>query len=182
MHLDRRVDLMTRALPSFLDNATWGCTIIKMNIWRPEQHIQVKALGLVWRDGLLLATEIYRDDGTVKGVRPLGGQVEFGENWRDALVREFQEELDVSVELFGAPLILENIYSHHGEVGHEIAFVSDVALPPHAYQESSMIAYYEGNGEKCVARWYDIARLDCGEVELYPSGLKAQLQERARSA
>ncbi|MFT5623572.1 MAG: hypothetical protein ACI8Z0_000060 [Lentimonas sp.] len=85
-----------------------------MNIWRPQQNIQVKALGLVWRKGLLLASEIYLDDGTVKGVRPLGGRLEFGETWRDALVREFNEELSVTVEVVGEPMILENIYTHQG--------------------------------------------------------------------
>ena len=57
-----------------------------MSIWRPQQNILVKARGLVWRDGLLLASEIYLDDGSIKGVRPLGGRLEFGETWRDALV------------------------------------------------------------------------------------------------
>ena len=41
-----------------------------MTVWRPRQAIQVKALGLVWKAGKLLAGEIYSDDGSVKGVRP----------------------------------------------------------------------------------------------------------------
>ena len=64
-----------------------------MSIWGPQQNILVKARGLVWRAGLLLASEIYLDDGSIKGVRPLGGRLEFGETWRDALVRECDEEL-----------------------------------------------------------------------------------------
>ncbi|MEP1696934.1 MAG: NUDIX domain-containing protein [Paracoccaceae bacterium] len=153
-----------------------------MNIWRPQQNIQVKALGLVWRKGLLLASEIYLDDGTVKGVRPLGGRLEFGETWRDALVREFNEELSVAVEVVGKPMILENIYTHHGLIGHEVTFVSDVTFPADAYVQNGAIEYFEDNGEKCIARWYDVAQLDCGDLELYPNGLKAQLQERAKSA
>jgi hypothetical protein len=149
-----------------------------MNIWRPQQIIQVKALGLVWRQGLLLASEIYLDDGTVKGVRPLGGRLEFGETWRDALVREFAEELDVAVEVIGKPLVLENIYTHQGVVGHEITFVSDVTFPANAYDEDGPIEYFEDNGERCIARWYDVDKLDCGNLELYPNGLKAHLQDR----
>ena len=152
-----------------------------MNIWRPQQHIQVKALGLVWRDGLLLASEIYLDDGTVKGVRPLGGRLEFGETWRDALVREFDEELGVAVKVIGKPLILENIYTHQGVVGHEITFVSDVVFPSDAYVDEETIEYFEDNGEKCLARWYDVTQLDCGDLELYPNGLKAELQDRGKS-
>ena len=153
-----------------------------MNIWRLQQHIQVKALGLVWRDGLLLASEIYLDDGTVKGVRPLGGRLEFGETWRDALVREFDEELGLAVEVIGKPLVLENIFTHQGVIGHEITFVSDVAFPANAYIEEGPIEYFEDNGEKCLARWYDVTQLDCGDLELYPNGLKARLQERTKSA
>lgn len=37
----------------------------------------------------LLAMEILNDAGDNNGVRPLGGTVEFGETWRDALIREF---------------------------------------------------------------------------------------------
>ena len=63
-----------------------------MTPWRPSSTIRVKALGLHWRDGRLLASEVNRDDGTLKGVRPLGGTVEFGETWQDALIREYQED------------------------------------------------------------------------------------------
>ncbi|MGH1356092.1 MAG: NUDIX hydrolase [Thalassovita sp.] len=142
----------------------------------------MKALGLVWRQGLLLASEICLDDGTVKGVRPLGGQLEFGETWREALVREFSEELHVAVELKGDPMVLENIYTHQGMVGHEITFVSDVTFPTNAYDQDGPIEYFEDNGEKCIARWYDVALLDCGELELYPNGLKAKLQDRGKTS
>lgn len=150
-----------------------------MGIWRPKQHIQVKALGLVWRDSLLLASEIYLDDGSVKGVRPLGGRLEFGETWRDALVREFDEELGVAVQVVGTPIILENIYTHEGFVGHEITFVSDVSFPDDAYRQDGPIEYTEDNGETCRARWFDVAQLDCGALELYPSGLKGELLKRS---
>lgn len=150
-----------------------------MNVWRPQQHIQVKTLGLVWRNGLLLASEIYQDDGTIKGVRPLGGSVEFGENWRDALVREFDEELGTQVEVFGNPIFLENIYTHQGVTGHELVILSDVLFPSDAYQEEEVIEYLENNGVKCRARWFDLETLDRGGLELYPSGLKAALSERS---
>ena len=153
-----------------------------MNVWRPQQHILVKALGLAWRDGLLLASEIYLDDGTIKGVRPLGGRLEFGETWRDALVREFNEELGISVDVIGDPVILENIYTHQGETGHEVTFVSDVTFPSDAYRGDGPIEYFEDNGQKCIARWYDLKDLDCGGLELYPNGLKAKLLERDNTA
>ena len=57
-----------------------------MTVWRPKPAIRVIAIGLHWRDDRLLAVEVNDDHGAVKGVRPLGGGVEFGETWRDALI------------------------------------------------------------------------------------------------
>ncbi len=148
-----------------------------MLTWRPSQTIEVKALGLAWRNGLLLASEIQNDDGSIKGVRPLGGRLEFGESWRDALVREFDEELGVAVQVIGTPVILESIYTHHGVIGHEVAFVSNIAFPDDVYTHDGPIEYLEDNGATCRASWFDVNTLDCGGLELYPTGLKGALQD-----
>ncbi len=104
-----------------------------MHVWRPAQTIKVKSLGLHWRDNRLLAAEVYDDAGNLKGVRPLGGAIEFGEDWKTALVREFKEELNVDVVVSGQPIIMENIYEHEGQTGHEIVFIANVSFPPKAY-------------------------------------------------
>jgi len=70
--------------------------------WRPAQNIPVKVIGLALHKGRLLAAEIYNDDGEVKGIRPLGGHIEFGETREVALRREFQEELGTEIEITGA--------------------------------------------------------------------------------
>jgi len=80
-----------------------------MTIWSPKQSIRVISIGLHWRDGLLLAAELRDDAGKVTGVRPLGGGVEFGETWQQALVREFKEELNVQITIGSNPLVLEQI-------------------------------------------------------------------------
>ena len=152
-----------------------------MNIWRQQQEIQCKVLGLIWRHKHLLASEIYRDDGSVKGVRPLGGRVEFGEAWQEALTREFHEELGVQVEVIGQPIFMENIYAHENMLGHEVVIISDVFLPSDTYLDDEVIEYFEDNGEKCYARWYNIEHLDCGGLELYPNGLKTILQDRLKT-
>jgi hypothetical protein len=60
----------------------------------------------------LLAAEVYDDAGRVKGVRPLGGSVEFGETARDAVIREFKEELGAEIAITGEPVFIENIFVH----------------------------------------------------------------------
>ena len=149
-----------------------------MTPWRPSSTIRVKALGLHWRDGRLLASEVNRDDGTLKGVRPLGGTVEFGETWQDALIREFREEIGVRIELIGDPIVLENIYSHHGSMGHEILFISDVLFPEGAYETDDVIEYQEDKFDTCIARWFDPFTLSDRGIALYPDGLLSRLSVR----
>lgn len=151
-----------------------------MSVWRPSPSLRVKVLGLHWREGRLLAAEVLRDDGSLKGVRPLGGSVEFGERLEDALRREFKEELGVAVEPTGGPWLVENLYSHEGSPGHEILLLYDVAFPAGAFADQDVIAFHEDDGTPGLARWYDLHDLDLdGGLELYPSGLKTLLLGKA---
>jgi len=144
-----------------------------MTTWRPHPHIRVVAIGLHWRDGRLLAAEVRDDAGRIKGVRPLGGEIEFGESWRTALVREFNEELRLEITITGEPLMMENIFVHEGATGHEVVFIAEVAFPQHAFDGQDRIDFREDNGEEIVARWFDLADLDMPDgPSLYPTGLK----------
>ncbi|WP_348270874.1 NUDIX domain-containing protein [Rhizobium sp. Root1220] len=136
----------------------------------------MKAIGVHWRDGRLLAAEVLDDDGAVTGVRPLGGTVEFGERAEVAVRREFREELGVDVNVVSGPLFLENLYNHEGEDGHEIVFVFEVEFPRTASQHHGHIEFHESDGSRDVARWYRLDELDVdGAPKLYPMGLKAAL-------
>lgn len=149
-----------------------------MSIWRPSKTIKVKALGLVWRGDALLASEIPDDKGNVKGIRPLGGTVEFGENWQDALKREILEELGAEVTLSGPPIVLENIYSHHGVTGHEIIFLSNISFVDEALYARNEILFSEDDGMIWKARWFKIDKLVKSGPELFPSGLLEKLLDR----
>ncbi|MCP3394479.1 NUDIX hydrolase [Bradyrhizobium sp. CCGB12] len=144
-----------------------------MTTWRPHPHIRVVAIGLHWRDGRLLAAEVRDDAGRIKGVRPLGGEIEFGESWRAALVREFHEELGIGITITGEPLVMENIFVHEGSTGHEMMFIAAVAFPDGAFSDQERVDFREDNGEQIVARWFNLADLDVeGGPSLYPTGLK----------
>jgi 8-oxo-dGTP pyrophosphatase MutT (NUDIX family) len=148
-----------------------------MTTWRPHPHIRVVAIGLHWRDGRLLAAEVRDDAGRIKGVRPLGGEIEFGESWRAALLREFTEELGIDIIIIGEPLMMENIFVHEGSTGHEVMFITEVAFPDGAFAGQDRIDFREDNGEEIVARWFDLADLDVeGGPSLYPTGLKELLR------
>ena len=150
-----------------------------MTTWRPHPHIRVVAIGLHWRDGRLLAAEVRDDAGRIKGVRPLGGEIEFGESWRDALMREFNEELGIGVTIIGEPQMMENIFVHEGAIGHEVMFIAEVAFPQRAFSGQDRVDFREDKGEEIVARWFDLAHLDLPDgLSLYPTGLKDLLLKR----
>lgn len=143
--------------------------------WRPAPAIRVKALGLLWREAHLLCAEVPDDQGQTKGLRPLGGTVAFGESWRTALVREFREELGVTVAISGPQMVLENLYTHEGAPGHEVLFIADVTCAAPLGAGLAPIAFQEHDGTPCQARW---VRPDDTRLPLYPEGLRAHLKER----
>lgn len=145
--------------------------------WRPKQEVCVKAIGLPFRNNSLLAAEVLNDAGKCTGVRPLGGHVEFGENWRTTIVREFKEELNVNVSVESDEVVLENIYQHERHTGHEIVFAARVDLSPHDLVGDAF-NFAEDNGLICTARWFEIETLDETDgPKLFPTGLKQRLGE-----
>jgi len=142
-----------------------------MTIWRPSQQIRVKVIGLAWRKDQLLAAEVEDDSGRIKGVRPLGGAIEFGESREEALQREFQEELETDIRIVGPWHLLENIYEHHGATGHEYIFAADIKLAEASLYERDEIHYSELDETAATARWFGRDRLRDAGIDLYPTGL-----------
>lgn len=148
-----------------------------MTSWRPAPYVRFKALGLHWRNGRLLAAQVRDDAGQLTGLRPLGGTVEFGETAKDAVKREFREELGIDILVGNNPFFMENIYSHEGTMGHEVLAVFDVEFPKDAFASVSQIAFTEDNGTACIAEWVSLDSLDLdGGPKLFPEGLKMLLR------
>ncbi|NKL80440.1 NUDIX hydrolase [Rhizobium leguminosarum] len=142
-----------------------------MTVWRPSQQIRVKVIGLAWRKDQLLAAEVEDDSGRIKGVRPLGGAIEFGESREEALHREFTEELDTDIRILGPWHLLENIYEHHGAIGHEYIFAADIELADASLYQREEIRYSELDETAATARWFGRDSLRDAGIDLYPTGL-----------
>ncbi|MFF0948612.1 NUDIX hydrolase [Rhizobium leguminosarum] len=142
-----------------------------MTVWRPSQQIRVKVIGLAWRKDQLLAAEVEDDSGRIKGVRPLGGAIEFGESREEALHREFREELETDIRIVGPWHLLENIYEHHGAIGHEFIFAADIELANASLYERDEIRYSELDETAATARWFGRDSLRDAGIDLYPTGL-----------
>jgi len=141
-----------------------------MTVWTPAPAVTVKVVGLAWRGEELLVTEVEDSEGRVKGLRPLGGTIEFGETREAALTREFDEELGCEVSVVGPWHAFENIYRHEGATGHEFVFAAAVRLGDDALYRRDSFDYLEHEGTRCRAVWLDPLRLPPG-VQLYPDGL-----------
>ena len=139
--------------------------------WRPLPHIRTKALALVWRDDALLVCAIRNDDGSIKGWRPLGGTVEFGERAAETVLRELAEELNATAQVTQPRGTLENIYIHHGETGHEVVFLFDVTLTVPGLAAPDEFILTEDDGSRHLAAWVPLNRFTSGTEPLFPDGL-----------
>lgn len=143
--------------------------------WRPRPQISTKALALVWREDALLACAIRRDDGTIKGWRPIGGTVEFGERATETVVRELHEEIGATAQITGLRGVLENIYTHHGDTGHEVVFLYDVTLLTPGLAAADDFILTEDDGSRHLAAWVPRDRFTSHGAQLFPEGLLALL-------
>jgi hypothetical protein len=148
--------------------------------WRPRQYVRPLAIGVIRRGDAVLLEAVHDDDGSTKGWRPPGGQIEFGESAADALRREIDEELGESVTdpvLLG---IFENLYQHHGVQGHEVVFVFETGFAEPAVYERDDFRYTE-KGITYHPQWVRIAELQEGDRPLYPAGLLALFDDDGRT-
>jgi len=143
--------------------------------WRPEQRVRVVAIGIARRRDEVLVMWVEDDSGTVKGARPPGGAVEFGERAADALAREFHEEFGTGIEVAGAPVVLENLFSHEGAAGHEVVFVFPIRLESPALYDQDAMTVVEDHGPQVRCAWHPVAAFLEGEIALYPDGLDTVL-------
>jgi 8-oxo-dGTP pyrophosphatase MutT (NUDIX family) len=142
--------------------------------WRPPQFVRALAIGVIRRGPELLVAAVPDDSGAVKGWRPLGGSIEFGERAAEALARELFEEVGEAITEPRLLAVIENLYEHHGARGHDIAMVFDTGFARAEAYRREVFEYRDG-GVDCQARWVDIGRFRGGEQQLFPEGLLDRL-------
>ncbi len=138
--------------------------------WRPAERVRPLAIGWVSRlragrpERLLMAV---RDDaGRLKGWRPVGGEIEFGETAEAALRREFREELSADLAEVTRLGLIENLFEHEGAQGHELVIVFAARL---AAERESYPDLAEGGVVSTIAWVAD----DLRDAPLFPTGLGA---------
>lgn len=130
-------------------------------------EIRVLALGLI-RDGeRIFISEGYDPVKQQTFYRAMGGGVDFGETSRDALQREFQEEIQAGLTNIHYLGCLENLFSFNGQQGHEILQVYQCDFVEPKFYQLEQLVFAEGNRKK-KALWVEISRFTSGELKLVP--------------
>lgn len=131
-------------------------------------EIRVLALGLI-RDGdRLFISEGFDPVKQQTFYRAMGGGVDFGETSREALQREFQEEIQaelVNIRYLGC---LENLFTFNGKPGHEIIQLYQCDFADPKFYQLPQLVFAEGKRQK-TALWVDIKRFQSGELKLVPA-------------
>jgi len=144
--------------------------------WR---KIRPVALGVVRRGDELLVGE---DSNSATGetfYRLLGGGVEFGEHSRDAVVREFEEELGVTFEVERHVGTFEDVFEVDGETSHELWRVYEGELVEDWPYEREDFEFHEPEREETrLARWWSIETLREDVTFYSPAVLEALEDDR----
>jgi len=144
--------------------------------WRPPQRIRAIAVALIYRGTDVLVMAVKDDNGAVKGWRPLGGAIEFGESAEEAVVREFLEEIGRPVRCIEQLCVLENLYSHEGARGHEVVFTFEAELLGSELEPAITSSFVDGGVTNHVA-WCPVSEFVAGNQRLFPEKLVSYLRQ-----
>ena len=137
-----------------------------------KERIRAIVICLFSNGDRILVSEAYDSSKGDYFCRPLGGGIEFGEQSRDAMLREIREEISAEVEKLELVGVLENIFIYEGAQGHEIVFVYDAELKDRGLYERGEIQGYEAEIDaRFVARWQSLEEIRLNNIRLVPEAL-----------
>jgi len=130
-------------------------------------EIRVLALGLIKNGDRVFISEGYDPVKQQTFYRAMGGGVDFGETSREALQREFQEEIQAELTNIRYLGCLENLFTFNGKQGHEILQIYQCDFVDPKFYQLEQLVFNEGQRQK-TALWVDIKRFNSGELKLVP--------------
>ncbi len=129
------------------------------------KEIRPIVLGMVKKDNKILVSKGYDNVKNEIFYRSIGGGIEFLENSKDALKREFKEELNIEINVGEFLGISENIFTYNGKNAHELILFYNVDIKDEDYKEK-----YHIIDDNCEtdAVWIDTKRFINKELKIYP--------------
>ncbi|WP_409317962.1 NUDIX hydrolase [Pseudomonas sp. KCJK9016] len=141
-----------------------------------EQRIRALALCVFQHHGKILVNRFHDPVADQTFYRPIGGGIEFGETSREAIVREVQEELGLSMKDLRLLGTLESLFFYNGKPGHEIVQVYDARFEDGQVYEQSQIVGHESDGSPFTATWQGSLSFT-EQSPLVPVGLQSLLKD-----
>ena len=129
------------------------------------KEIRPIVLGIVRHGNKLLVSKGYDKLKKQEFYRCLGGGIEFLENSKDALKREFKEEINIEIKIGEFLGISENIFNYNGKDAHELILFYDAYINDKDYKEKYNLIEDDNESE---AIWIDIDKFKSKELILYP--------------
>lgn len=129
------------------------------------KEIRPIVLGIVKRDNKILVSKGYDKIKNEIFYRSIGGGIEFLENSKDALKREFKEELNIDINVGDFLGISENIFTYNGRNAHELILFYNVEISDSNYKEKYHII---DDNCKTDAMWINIDKFINKELKIYP--------------
>lgn len=126
------------------------------------KEIRPIVLGIVKKGNKLLVNKGYDKVTNKEFYRCIGGGIEFLEDSKDALKREFKEELNIDIDVGEFLGIAENIFTYNGKNAHELILFYNAFIEDKDYKEKYVI-----DGE-VNAVWVDINKFQNKELIIYP--------------
>ena len=130
--------------------------------------IQNVALGLIVKNDFILTYSVQDKISDDIFFRLIGGHIEFGENSKTALVREFKEEIDQKIKIIQGLDVFENIYFYNGKKCHEFVSLFLIEFLDNKMYESECIIGHEGPSRTYEAYWLPIKDFKSNKKVLYP--------------
>jgi len=141
--------------------------------------IKPKAICVFSNENKILVSEYYHYETGEPFYRPLGGNIDFAEDSKQALKREIQEELQADIYQVELLDVIENIYYYKEKYSHEIMFVYDGTFQDESFYEMDEFEAFEKTDERTFkVKWKSLEDFILGDDILYPRGLLELLVDK----
>lgn len=136
------------------------------------QYIRPLALGVILKGGKILAVREFDRKKNETFYRLIGGGIEFGETGKDALKREFTEELGVEINVKKRLGVLENLFTFEDQQGHEICLLYSMEFSDKNVSEKEKLPMIEPQHAGKVAEYVDV-----NTPHIYPNGWQEYIKQ-----
>ncbi len=129
-------------------------------------NIRPNALALIYKNGKIFCSSRVDKITNELFYRSLGGGIDFGEDSKNALIREFKEEFNAELTNIEFLTVIENIFEYNGSKGHEITFLYKADFADESLYQKEKMEILDKEGT--FAEWVSVEDIKSGKYPLYP--------------